>query len=156
MPSKVAWMHTHGKRPNTVTAYERECGGIVYLKWYDNRKTRKRSLGFRVRRPDGKLLKRSVMEAKAQAKERHQILAGHRDEPEPDSLTLESGYEMFFTPVTGRFSILKRDVRENAPRLTRLVLDVLGPSTRWGELRGPSVTTKLIRTLAKRCVSCFL
>lgn len=149
MPKKVAWKHIQGKNPNTVTAYEREHGGTVYLKWYEDRKTRRRSLRFRVRGPDGKLLKRSVMEAKAQAKERHQILAGHRDEPEPDSLTLERGYEMFFTPETGRYSISKRDVRENAPRLTRLVLDVLGPTTRWSELRGPSVTTKLIRTLAR-------
>lgn len=53
---ETPWSQSVGSRGSTITIKERGFGGILYLQWYEDRQTRKKSLGYALRNSKGKII----------------------------------------------------------------------------------------------------
>ena len=92
-PSAAAtdrWEYQAGRKPNTVTAFERsDRGGAVTVRWWDGTKRRFRTqaLGVEIRNADGALLGDRTREAEAKVDRIHAHLLLHGTPPPRDGST---------------------------------------------------------------------
>jgi hypothetical protein len=143
------WKYSAGRRPHTVTAYERpEKANTVWLRW--NRPGtglfEKMSIGIRLRDDDGCLVEKKVKIAQERAKRTYdRLLRGENPKiPEPEldekgqeRLTIEKGLSRALSVPAGMFAVESehaRDMRRYAGHLSR----VIAPTLTWDGLTANS------------------
>ncbi len=95
MSRKKTWQSRVGRHGARVTVRERVVGGPVYMLWWDGtlKGRRKRSLKFRVRGPDGELIKERVKRAEVEALAKSSELL--RDEVPDPRATLGQAVDLY-------------------------------------------------------------
>lgn len=156
------WKYTVGRRPHTVTAYERpDKRNIVWLRW--NRPGtgyfEKLSLGMSVRDENGRLIDEQVQEAEKRARNAYdRLLRGESPrapEPKVDAagrvqLTIEEGLARALRFPEGMFAV-EDDHARDMRRYQRYLLRAIEPGMTWMELSKDSynqIWRKLARLMA--------
>src|SRR5947208_3998202 len=119
MSAKTIWKYTVGQIPHRVTAYERpDKGGLIYLQWRaatntgrDGRDWRRRSLGFTLRDPKGRVIREVERRAQAEAAKQLAALVTAPSQEESAApkegvgarLTIRQGRDLAFEPQTGKY-----------------------------------------------------
>ena len=149
------WTASLGTRGYTVRVQETgQPGGIVKMFWYDNGQERKESLGFRIRDGRGRVILDRKREALRRAEEKSiEIATGDADSPNGSKprtapLTLEAGFERFFSIPGGKYAAETRDVRY-LKSLRDRILKILDGAETWGSTVPTTAARELGQSLAR-------
>lgn len=146
------WKYVVGRRPHTVTAYERSDKGNTVWLWWNRPGTgiyEKMSLSFRIRDDQGRLDPARVGEAKEMADEAYDRLRRGGSPRDPvvqvDAqgkvrLTLARGLELALAVPDGMYPVENEHVR-HMRRYRRYLLGALPSTMTWDELSEVSYET---------------
>ncbi len=146
-PRKL-WRYSYGQRPDTVQAIEKRVGSPIYLRWTDaHGEETGRTLGFRIRLPDGRIDPDAEAEAMRAARERSVELHYGRlkNVTEPARLTVGIAFELFTDPVRGAMP-KSQSAKGMYLRLLRRFRSYVGPDRPWAKVV-PADVRALIRQM---------
>lgn len=143
---------SYGLTNPTLSAIER--GEVVTLRWYEDRKPKRKSLGFAVRDEKGKLDPEKVRYAEDEVRRYHSLYVQGttpdrvRDTEDPEALTLRQGLDEVLDLSTGRWRKNTAHYRAMVRHANRLC-QIFGEKTLWVELT-PTKVSKVWRVAAEK------